>query len=187
MRFHMSWVVFAVLVPNLAFADRHWADNYAGGSGGGGGSTVYGVHQSFSINTKWKPLGFVPADFSVQFGDEVTQVIYMAGARYTWAPWASSDSNNPEGGMHANKVLLQALLGTVRTNDAALINDAAIKSTDNDLAFALGAGYEWVKVIKGQTMAFRGIYDRIKRSGDRDEWFNRFSAGIVYRWEPRTQ
>ena len=87
--------------------------------------------------------------------------------------------------MHANKVLLQALLGTVRTNDAALINGAAIKSTDNDLAFALGAGYEWVKVIKGQTVAFRGIYDRIKRSGDRDEWFNRFSTGIVYRWEPR--
>jgi hypothetical protein len=185
MRLRLSWVVFALLfAPNLAFADRHWTDNYIGFSWGGGGSTVFGVHDSVSIVFKpHAPLSFVPADFSVQFGDEVTQVIYMFGARYTWAPWRAVDQANPEGGMHANKVLLQALFGTVRTNDAALINGAATRLTDNDKAFALGAGYEWVKVIKGQTLAFRGIYDRIKRSGDRDESFNRFSAGVAYRWE----
>ena len=169
MRLHMSWVVVALFVPTLAYADDHNADNYVGFSGGGGGSTVYGVHDSFAIEfPKWPALGLVPADFSVQFGEQQTQVIYMAGARYTLA------SRNPR--MHANKVLLQALFGTVRTNEAAA------QSTDNDFALGLGAGYEFVKVIKGQSVTFRGIYDRIKRSGDRDEWFNRFSAGIGYRW-----
>jgi hypothetical protein len=172
MRLRLSWVALALFVPTLAAADDHNADYYAGGSGGGGGSTVYGVHQSLAIEfPRWRPLGFVPADFSVQFGDEVTQVIYMAGVRYTWA------ASSPR--MHPNKVILQALLGTVRTNDAAT------QLTDNDFAVGLGAGYERVKVIKGQNVAFRGMFDRIKRSGDRDEWFNRLSAGVSYRWGSR--
>ena len=172
MRLRLSWVVLGLLVPTLAYADDHWADNYAGFSGGSGGSTVYGVHDSVAIEfKKWPDLGVVPVDFSVQFGEQVTQVIYMAGARYTWAP--SSDR------MHANKVLLQALFGTVYTNDGA---STSTDKTDKDFALGLGAGYEFLKVIKGQTVTFRGIYDRIKRSGDRDEWFNRFSAGMSYRW-----
>jgi hypothetical protein len=136
---------------------------------------VYGVHDSFAIEfPKWKPLGFVLADFSVQFGDDVTQVIYMAGARVTLA--GKSDR------LHPHKVLLEALLGTVRTNDAALINGTATRLTDNDWAFGLGAGYEWVKRIKGKDVGFRVIYDHIKRSGDRDDWFGRTSAGVSYRW-----
>ena len=137
MRFHMSWVVFAVLVPTLAFADNHWADGNAGGSGGGGGSTVYGAHLSLAIGIPklMKPLMVVPADLSVQFGEQQTQVIYMVGARYTWA-MSSDATTHPR--MHANKVLLQALLGTVRTNEAAK------QSIDNDFAWGLGAGYEFL-------------------------------------------
>jgi hypothetical protein len=187
----MSWV-FALLVPTLltptlAFADRHWADNYTGGSGGDGGSTLVGVHDSLAFEIRKfpvirrsdsdpeYPLGFVAADFSVQFGNQVTQVLYMAGARYTWAPWSPTRPS-----AHANKFLLQTLLGTVYTNDGA---SESTDKTNNDFALGLGFGYERVKVIKGQTVTFRFIYDRIKRGGEHDDWFNRASAGIAYRWE----
>ena len=43
-------------------------------------------------------------------------------------------------------------LGTVRTNEAALINSAAIKSTDNDKAVGARGRVRILKVIKGQTM-----------------------------------
>ncbi len=58
-------------------------------------------------------------------------------------------------------------------------NEAAKQSIDNDFAWGLGAGYEFL--IK-ENVTFGGMYDRIKRSGYRDEWFNRFSAGVGYRW-----
>lgn len=175
MRLRLSWVVFALLAPTLAFADDHWADGNAAGSGGGGGSTVYGTHLSLAIGIPklMKPLMVVPADLSVQFGEQQTQVIYMAGARYTLA-MSRDPERHPR--MHANKVLLEALFGTVRTNEAAA------QSTDNDFALGLGAGYEFLVKEK---VTFRGMYHRIKRSGDRDESFNRFSAGVGYRWGNR--
>lgn len=168
MRLRLSWLVFSLLVPTLTYADDHNADHYTGFSGGGGGSTVYGIHQAFAIELKpWRgDFAFVPADFSVQFGEQVTQVIYMLGARYTLA-------NNTNPIMHPHKALFQALIGTVYTNDAATM------FTDKDFAFALGAGYEYVKDNK---WSVRAQFDRIMRNGDRDEWFNRFSAGFSYRW-----
>lgn len=175
MRLRLSWVVFALLVPNVAFADKHWADARVRGSGGGGGSTVYGTHLSLAVGIPklMKPLMVVPADLSVQFGEQQTQVIYMFGARYTLA---MSNVVKGHSGWDRNKVLLDALFGTVRTNEAA------IQSVDNDKAFGLGVGYEFLVKEK---VTFGGMYTRIKRTGYRDEGFNRFSAGVGFRWGER--
>jgi hypothetical protein len=170
MRLRLSWVVFGLLVPTLAYADDHWADNYAGFSAGGGGSNVKGFHQTFALEFPHSFLAgnfaVVPADFSVQFGEDVTQVNYMLGARYAVA-------GDPQRLPH--KLLVQALVGVVYTNDAA---DADV--TNKDPGVSLGVGYEYAKYRTPWSIRF--MYDRIKRFGDRDESFNRFSAGMSYRW-----
>ena len=172
MRLQMSWVVFALFVPTLAYADDHNADSYLAASGGGGGSTVAGVHQTLAIEIPhWlhNDFAIVPADFSVQFGDRVTQVIYGAGVRYTLA-----DNSGPNGTpRHPHKGLLQVLLGTVYTNDAEA------NFTNKDFAVTLGFGYEFVQTPR---VSYRFMYDRIGRFGDRDEWFDRWSGGVSYRW-----
>jgi hypothetical protein len=179
MRLRLSWVVFALLVPNVAFADKHWADNYVGFAWNDGGSSVYGVHDSLLVEVpKWPNLGWVPADFSVLFGEQETQVTYMTGARYTRA--LSKDlKGHPM--MHAQKYHFEALLGTVYTNDGA---STSTDKTDKDFAYGFGAGYEVVgKKIKSKSLGVRVMYDAIKRNGLRDGWFNRVSTGITYRWE----
>jgi len=173
MRLRLSWVVFGLLVPTLAYADDHNADNYAGFSAGGGGSTVKGIHQSLGVEIPhWlhRDFAIVPADFSVQFADRVTQVIYMAGVRYTLA------DNKGENGapVYPYKGLLQVLVGSVYTNDAAT------NFTNTDPGVTLGVGFEYAKTRTPWTIRF--MYDRIGRFGDRDEWFNRFSTGMSYRW-----
>jgi hypothetical protein len=172
MRLRLPWVVFGLLVPTLAFADDHNADYYSAFSWGGGGSTVLGVHQTFA--KEFHPLrhdfAVIPADFSVQFADRVTQVIYMAGARYTLAD-NSATSGSPA---YPHKGLFQVLIGTVYTNDAAA------DFTSKDFGVTLGVGYEYART--GEPWSVRFMYDRIGRFGDRDEWFNRFSTGLSYRW-----
>jgi hypothetical protein len=167
MSLRLSALVLALLLPTLAHADDHNADQYAAFSSGGGGSTLFGYRHAFALESPRpsnRNLGFVLADVSVQSGSQVTQVAFMAGPRVTIAKR-----------VHPHKPLLQALVGGVYTNSAVA------GTTDTDFAIALGAGYEFIRNEESK-WGFRILVDRIRRFGDADDWLTRGSAGVVYRW-----
>lgn len=169
-------LVLALLLPTLAHADDHNADQFGGLSGGGGGSTLFGYRHAFALEAPRpnnRDLGFVLADVSVQFGEEVTQVAFMAGPR-----WAIGKPDNP------NKLLLQFLAGVVYTNDGSEVTTGTtdtIDTTNKDFSIAVGVGYEFI-AHRYSKWGFRIQADGIRRFGDADDWLPRVSVGLVYRW-----
>lgn len=166
MRVALAGLILALLVPTLARAHTHNADINSAFSIGNGGSTVKGFHQTFAIELPWmdRTFAIVPADVSVQFGPQLTQVAYLFGPRAT----LGRDDDRTH-------VHLQALVGVVHTNDVAA------RSSDRDGAVLLGVGLE--RALRGDyRWATRAQFDRVKRFGDRDDWFTRFSVGLTYRW-----
>lgn len=168
------FVLGVLLIPTLARADSHIADFYSGFSGGGGGSTLLGFHQSFAkawAEPPWCKLSAV-GDVSVQFGShngrDVTQVVYSGGPRCTFAK-------------HDWRNLLQAqlLVGGVYTNDGV--------AEPNDKALVLGVTYDRA-LTKASTRdtPFKGWgvrveADRVFNGGDRES-VNRYSVGLIYRF-----
>jgi hypothetical protein len=172
MRLRLSGLVLAiVLVPTLANADDHRADWYGGFSGGGGGSKLFGFHESLGIGfpqTKAENLSIV-GDLSVHFGSsdagtDVTQVAFMGGARYTFA----KDNSRHKPSAHF-------LAGTVYSNDGG--------SGGKNGAIAVGGTYEFLLKRGAAPMSGWGIRFQIDyfNRADRSN-FTRISSGIVYRF-----
>jgi len=173
MRIALSCLVLvSLLVPTVARADDHRMDLYGGGSGGTGGSRLFGFHESLAwVGTpKMKRLSIVLSDFSVQFGKDdstrVTQVIWATGVRYTGFKYD-----------HKHKPFAQLLVGTVYSNDG--LPDA------NDGATIVGFGYEFVPTPSDEdpkkAFAVRVQADRVFRGGAREDFW-RYSVGLMYRF-----
>src|SRR5262245_26712723 len=178
MRIRFACLVLGVfLMPSAVLADSHFADYYGGFSGGGGGSTLYGVHQSFFkefVKPSLRLVG-VGADFSVQFGSRdnknETQVIFMAGPRYTALA-------------HDRHVVnVEYLIGTAFTANG-------LDSGNQFLPWSAGASYD--VVVSGETVDVNGRktytgwtlrtqVNYIHRKGV-EENLTRASVGLAYRF-----
>ena len=172
MRLASSCLVLAfLLVPTVARADDHRMDLFGGYSGGNGGSTTNGVHQSIAwgFQPKLPRLTWVVADFSTQSakhgdGTRVTQVIAATGLRVTGIK-----------GTHHHKPFFHFLVGNAYTNDG--------QPDANNPATLLGFGYEFVHAPtdpkKGLAVRVQG--DRVFMAGAREDFW-RWSVGILYRF-----
>jgi len=194
MRVRVTPLFLAILfIPALAFADFHKVDFSGGGSGGTGGSSVFGFQQSLSWGVRKCPsCGIVLPDISVQFGThedpvthvktDETQVAYQFGFR--WTPTSLYGRNKDRHEDTPTKVFIQLLAGQAYTNDGTA-------ATGKNGVITLGAGIQRFLRKEDRTkngrsephcagLGFQAEVDHIWRN-DR-EGFWRVSGGVVYRF-----
>jgi hypothetical protein len=175
MRIPFSAFLCALLLsPAVARADDHRADWYGGFSGGSGASKLAGFYNAFAIplpsqNPRLHRMSLL-TDVSVQFGkhdgQSVSQVVYMAGAKYTFARREQK-----------NKVSAHILGGTEYYNTAG--------NASNTGVLAFGVGYEFIPAPTSSNLldglGVRVQVDSVFRSGDRENFW-RVSGGLIYRF-----
>ena len=175
MRIRLICLALAFLsIPTLAAADDHRWDGYFGGSGGTGGSKLFGFHQAAAValgqrGTLRKVA--VVGDFSTQFGSNdgipVTQFAYMTGVRVM----ASRRTDKFKASGHV-------LFGGVYQNDGL--------PDTNDGAVAAGFGVEYIPDPTNpdlkSSIGVRAQVDRIFRMSDVRTDFWRASVGVIVRF-----
>jgi hypothetical protein len=180
---HACLVLGVWLVPALASADSHNADVYGGGSGGGGGSKLGGFIVALGKTqlqdlkspkpVLWGGIGGASVQFGSHDGRDVTQIIWGAGPRFSFAKPGTM-----------NFIHAQVQLVGVYTNDGRDIKDGDEKP--NDFAVVVGTAYDhaFTRTQAGSTphpgLGFRFQADRVFNMGDRENVW-RLSAGLIYR------
>jgi hypothetical protein len=173
MRTRLIGLILALLAfPALASADDHRWDGYFGGSGGPGGSKLWGLHQAFAfvpVQDGMLSKLSVVVDWSTQFGT------HDDGRRVTQFPLAFGGRVMLSRGKDKFKPWVHVLGASIYTNDGAA--DAT------DSAFVFGFGVDIVpKTDVKNTFGLRVQYDYFNRSSTEREDFWRVSAGAIYRF-----
>jgi hypothetical protein len=170
----ISLALGILLIPTIVSADDHRWDGYTGGSGGTGGSKLFGFHQAAAVALGQKGMRrkfAVVGDFSTQFGSNdgipVTQFAYMTGVRVM----ASRRTDKFKASGHV-------LFGGVYQNDG--LPDA------NDGAVAVGFGVEYIpdptNPLLKKSIGVRAQVDQVFRMSDVRTDFWRASVGVIVRF-----
>jgi hypothetical protein len=171
MRFRHLRVVLGVLlillIPRVAFADRHRA-GLGGGPSYGNGSALFG----FNLNFDWSPdmpkgkyLSLM-ADYSALFDDDTTLTTFAGGLSLSRALTRARAAGGQSRFVYSG----HGLIAGIRSGE------------DTDFGGAVGTAFEYVpRAAADGELAYRVQYDYFFR-GDGGKDFNRVVVGIVYRW-----